>query len=151
MKPFRSKLEAFANAIRIFICKDCGTVHYSTQQKELYFSQDISYFAKKPKNCINCQCKTFEKFDSKKELNRFNQLQYQQKIGEIKHLNRQVIFDVRINGYKITKYIADHTYYREGKYIVEDVKGSKRHVTEEFKLKMKLIQALWDCEFNIID
>ena len=38
------------------------------------------------------------------------------------------------------KYKADFTYYRDGEYIVEDVKGSKFIVTPEFRLKAKLMR-----------
>ena len=49
-------------------------------------------------------------FDSIKELNRYKHLLYLQKAGEIKGLERQVVFTLNINDNKIANYICDHRY-----------------------------------------
>lgn len=98
------------------------------------------------------------KFDSKKEANRFWELQLLQKGGYIKNLQRQVSFTL-IEAYKTKdgkteracKYIADFVYNRinpDGSVekIVEDVKGCKKGCAYQlFKIKKKL---MWD-KFHI--
>ena len=48
------------------------------------------------------------------------------------------------------KYKADFTYYRDGEYIVEDVKGSAFIVTPEFKLKAKLMRYFKGIEIKVV-
>lgn len=81
-------------------------------------------------------------FDSKKEAQRYLALKEMQENGEICDLKRQVEW-VLIPSQKTStetlrpvKYRADFTYYKDGKLIVEDVKGVK---TPEYKIKRKLM------------
>lgn len=97
-------------------------------------------------------------FSSKKEANRFMELQLLQKGGCIKDLQRQVSFTL-IEAYRTSdgkteracKYIADFVYNRinpDGsiEQIVEDVKGCKKGCAYQlFKIKKKL---MWD-KFHI--
>ena len=86
-----------------------------------------------------------QKFDSKKEANRYQELVLLEKAGVIKDLSRQVKF-VLIpsqrdeNGKVIERecsYKADFMYYDEaGETIVEDVKGFR---TKEYIIKRKLM------------
>lgn len=84
-------------------------------------------------------------FDSKKEANRYKELKLLEKAGEIKDLELQKVFELipsfKKNGktYRKTTYKADFSYFdtKEGKYIVEDVKGFK---TDIYKLKKKLFE-----------
>ena len=83
------------------------------------------------------------KFDSIKERNEYIKLEYQEKVGEITELKRQVSFVLietfRLDDetYRQTKYIADFTYKDEkGNYHVVDTKGFK---TKEYLLKKKLM------------
>ena len=67
-----------------------------------------------------------KEFDSKKEGNRYKELQ---------------------NNYKI-EYVADFKYIENGKKIVEDVKGMQ---TDVFKLKHKIFEKVYpDLELRII-
>ena len=81
-------------------------------------------------------------FDSKKEGNHYLALKQMEKLGIIKDLKLQVKFELqpsyKYNGETIRSinYIADFTYYQDGKYIVEDVKGIR---TKEYKIKKKLL------------
>lgn len=95
-------------------------------------------------------------FDSAKEFKRFIELKNLEKIGAIKNLSRQIEFvliekqelkEPRIgkNGRtqkteRAVKYIADFTYWRGDKYIVEDVKGMK---TPEYLIKRKLMLSVY--------
>lgn len=81
------------------------------------------------------------KFDSKKELSRFNELYILLNQGIIKNLVLQPEFEIipTIKWNKTTlrkiKYIADFKYEKDGKTIIEDVKGFK---TKEYQLKKRL-------------
>lgn len=81
-------------------------------------------------------------FDSAKEAKRFVKLREMQEAGRIQGLRLQVPFELlpsfECEGvkYRGMKYIADFVYYRDGKQVVEDVKGVK---TAEYKLKKKLM------------
>lgn len=85
-----------------------------------------------------------QKFDSKKEARRYQELLLLEKAGEIKNLSRQVKF-VLIpsqrdeNGKVIERecsYKADFTYEEGIKTVVEDVKGYR---TKEYIIKRKLM------------
>lgn len=92
-------------------------------------------------------------FDSKAEAERYLFLRYQVKQGKIKNLRRQVEYELipkqklpepELRGnrreihLKSCKYKADFVYERDGKTIVEDVKGYR---TANFEIKRKLM--LW--------
>lgn len=85
-------------------------------------------------------------FDSVKEFHRWGCLRLLERAGKIGSLQRQVKF-VLIPAQKDEhgkvierelSYVADFTYYEDGKYVVEDCKG---YQTDVFKLKKKLM--LW--------
>lgn len=81
-------------------------------------------------------------FDSAKEAKRYAKLREMEEAGEIQDLRLQVPFELlpsfECDGvkYRGMRYIADFVYYRDGKQVVEDVKGVK---TPEYKLKKKLM------------
>lgn len=83
-------------------------------------------------------------FDSKAEARRYAELKLLEKVGEIRDLELQPRFRL-VDGFKKNgkvfrpiDYIADFKYVdREGKTIVEDVKGKE---TEVFKIKQKLFE-----------
>ena len=87
-----------------------------------------------------------QKFDSKKEARRYQELLLLEKAGVIKNLSRQVKFVLipsqRDENGKVVErecsYKADFEYTEDGKTIVEDVKGFK---TKEYIIKRKLL--LW--------
>ena len=81
-------------------------------------------------------------FDSAKEGKRYAKLRDMERSGKIQGLCLQVPFELvpsfECDGvkYRGMKYVADFVYYRDGKQVVEDVKGVK---TAEYKLKKKLM------------
>lgn len=88
-----------------------------------------------------------QKFDSRKEANRYQELLLLEKVGTIKNLSRQVKFVLipsqrdETTGKVVERecsYRADFKYTEDGKTIVEDVKGFK---TKEYIIKRKLL--LW--------
>lgn len=90
-------------------------------------------------------------FDSKWEAERYGQLYKKFEKGDIEELDRQVRFNIVVNGHKICAYIADYTYFEidedgERKFVVEDAKGVE---TPEFKLKKKLMLAANDIDVKV--
>lgn len=97
------------------------------------------------------------KHPSTGQAKRWMFLQQCQQVGLIKDLQREVPFDLVVNGVKVCRYIADHTYMLAGDllaeyqarqrknpttelpHIVEDFKG---HITPEARLKMRLFEAV---------
>lgn len=85
------------------------------------------------------------KFDSIDESLRYLQLKSMQQAGEIEYLELQPKFPLKVNGQLICNYFADFRYYcrTRGKMIVEDVKGGKATVTAVYRLKKKLMLAIY--------
>lgn len=79
-------------------------------------------------------------FDSQKECHRYGVLRLLERAGKISDLKRQVTYELipKQVGERACSYIADFTYYEDGKLIVEDCKGYR---TDEYKIKRKLM--LW--------
>ncbi|NOS67961.1 MAG: DUF1064 domain-containing protein [Candidatus Peribacteraceae bacterium] len=80
-----------------------------------------------------------QKFDSKREADRFIALRELQKEGKISQLELQPVFEIVIAGVPVCKYRGDFRYCRAGAWVVEDVKGIK---TEIYRLKKKLMHAV---------
>ena len=90
-------------------------------------------------------------FDSRWESERWGQLTAMERAGAIRDLERQIKYDIIVNGEKICKYIADFKYNQveeDGSQIeiVEDAKGVE---TAEFKLKKKLMKAVHVIEIKL--
>ena len=83
-------------------------------------------------------------FDSKLEAARYKILKQLEQAGELSELEVQVDFPcvVTVNGedQKICSYIADFRYKRGEEVVVEDTKGV---ITQVFRLKKKLVEALY--------
>lgn len=83
-------------------------------------------------------------FDSKWEAQRWGELQAMERGGLVRDLERQVKYEIVVNGEKICRYIADFRYKvvdDDGATteVVEDAKGVE---TPDFKLKKKLMKAV---------
>lgn len=91
-------------------------------------------------------------FDSKAEAKRWNELRMMEKMGLIRHLERQVPF-LLIRGqrwsggrkHRDTYYKADFVYYENGQQIVEDVKGVR---TEGYRIKRELMKDRYGIEIR---
>ena len=86
------------------------------------------------------------KFDSKGEAGRYGDLRLRLLAGEIRYLERQVSFDLAVNGILICRYIADFTYEEmvpmpSGPAWFTVVEGFKGYKTPEFRMKEKLMLA----------
>ena len=89
-----------------------------------------------------------EKFDSKKEYRRYEELKLLERTGLISDLRRQVPFELvprQIANGKVVeravKYIADFTYRENGQLVVEDVKSDATR-TDAYKIKKKLMLSV---------
>lgn len=78
------------------------------------------------------------RFDSKKELRRWEELKLLEDAGQISHLTRirkECTFSLRSSsGEKVCDYIVDYIYRENGKAIAEDCKGMK---TDVYRIKRK--------------
>ena len=79
---------------------------------------------------------------SQKERNRAWELKMLERAGKISSLSEQVRFELlpKQEGEQAAVYIADFTYWENGKFVVEDVKGYKGdNAYRLFVLKRKLM------------
>jgi len=88
------------------------------------------------------------KFDSKWEAQRWGELKAMERGGYVKDLERQIKHDIVVNDEKVCRYIADFRYKKiddDGleTEVVEDAKGFE---TVEFKIKKKLMKAVFGIE-----
>lgn len=84
-------------------------------------------------------------FASAKEARRWSELRLLERAGQISGLERQVRYRMEVRGVPVTTYVADFRYEREGGYVVEDAKG---FATDVYKLKKKLMRAVFDIEIQ---
>lgn len=89
------------------------------------------------------------KFDSVKESKRWAELQFMERAGEIKNLQRQVRIPIVINGIKVCTYVADFTYDELAGHVVEDVKSVFTRKDALFRLKAKLLKAVLGIDIRI--
>jgi hypothetical protein len=82
-------------------------------------------------------------FDSIKEGNRYLYLRARKLAGEITGLTMQTEFDLGV-----CKYLADFTYYENGKLIVEDVKSAFTRRLAVYRLKKKLMLQVHQIEIQ---
>jgi len=140
---FKTKNEAMNRRILTWTCMHCTEQHKHT----------------KPKYCRVCERSAFYYFASQAEARRFAALNMLQNVNEIKELRVQHRFPIRVKNKstgkpeEIFKYISDFTYRnKEGKFIVEDVKGSlnEKSFDNVFKLKRKLVEAIYGIKITIV-
>lgn len=77
-------------------------------------------------------------FPSKKEANRWIELQLLKRAGSIKFLRRQPRYDLLVGNTKIGVYVADFEYLDNYELVPEDCKGVK---TDLYKWKKKHFEA----------
>jgi hypothetical protein len=87
-----------------------------------------------------------DRFGSRAEARRWQDLQLMERAGEISDLKRQVRFEFHVNGQHVCDYIADATYVRAGQYTVEDTKSPSTQRNGVYRLKKKLLRALYQLE-----
>jgi hypothetical protein len=84
-------------------------------------------------------------FASKKESKRYIRLMEMQESGEIRDLELQPAFKIRVKRQHICEYRADFKYKRGRRTVIEDVKGFQ---TSVYKIKKKLMNAVHGIEIH---
>lgn len=80
--------------------------------------------------------------DSGKEYRRWCELELREKAGEISQLRRQVPYALVVNDVLVCQYIADAVYLEGAATIVEDCKSPPTRAKPEYRIKLKLMQAI---------
>jgi len=132
-------------------CPKCSTImHRDLKSKELFCLKCL--LAKKPRGKYNVAVKedrTYQGivFDSKAEMTRYIYLKSEETAERIYNLQRQTKFPIigTQSGYKICDYIADFTYLKNGRSVVEDVKGVK---TAIYSIKKKLVKEYYNVDIT---
>lgn len=104
----------------------------------------------RPKKYNNSSCAVDNhRFDSRKEADYYGQIKIEKKAGLILDFERQVSFDLTVNGKKICRHIVDFLVtLPDGKREVREVKG---FATDVWNLKRKLFEAIYhDIEYKVI-
>lgn len=81
-------------------------------------------------------------FQSAKEADRYRELKLLEFSGQITALVLQPSYPLIVNGVKVGKYIADFSYIRNGKVVVEDVKSNPTK-TAVYRLKKRMFEVLY--------
>lgn len=116
------------------------------------------YVKKKKYNKYRNTKKTIDDivFDSEKEAKYYTQLMLLKKAKEITDFERQVKMPIEVNGVHIAFYILDFKiFYPDGsvRYIdikAQDNKSKKWITTDVFKLKKKLIEAIYKIKIELL-
>jgi len=80
--------------------------------------------------------------DSTKEFRRWQELQLRERAGQITGLRRQVPFALVVDGVLVCSYVADAVYHEGQALIVEDTKSPITRAKPEYRIKLKLMQAI---------
>ena len=84
-------------------------------------------------------------FPSKKEGRRYLELRMLEKSKEITDLRVHFRHHIEIGKHHITIYEDDFSYWKDGRFIIEDVKGRKSGPAYEmFRIKKRLMEAVND-------
>lgn len=89
------------------------------------------------------------RFASRAEARRYSELRLMEQAGEITALELQPVFPLVVNDTKVGTYIADFRYRTSaGVLVIEDVKGGNATRTPVYRLKVKLVRALYGVEIQ---
>lgn len=83
------------------------------------------------------------RFDSKKEASRYIILKLMLNNGSIEQLKVHPAWTLSVNDMKICTYTADFSYVKDGGQTVEDVKSMPTKKIYSYKLKKKLMEAIY--------
>lgn len=89
-------------------------------------------------------------FDSEKEAKRYGVLMMRLKAGEIGLLELQKVYELKVEGKRVCKYEADFVYLvmATGETVVEDVKSEATRTLPTYRLKKKLMKAIYNIEIK---
>lgn len=89
-----------------------------------------------------------QKFDSKKEAQRWGELRLMERAGVISKLRHHVMYDLCVNGAIVAQYEADFVYLDNGLEVVEDVKSPATRKDKVYRIKRKLMKACRNIEIR---
>jgi hypothetical protein len=87
-------------------------------------------------------------FDSKKEMRRYIFLRARLVKGEITDLELQREYPLVVRGEDCGSYFADFVYKENGETVVEDVKSPATRKISKYRLKKRLMKAIWNIEIK---
>lgn len=91
------------------------------------------------------------RFDSKKEAEYYGKLKLRVRIGQLLKFDRQVAYQLIVNGQKITEYRADFVlYHPDGTVTVVDVKSEATEGLATFRIKKALMWAILAIKIQIV-
>lgn len=82
-------------------------------------------------------------YDSQGEYRRWCELQLLERAGSIRNLERQKRIPIVVNGVKICAVVLDFAYFEDQRRVVEDHKSSFTSKLPVWRLKRKLLEALY--------
>lgn len=86
-------------------------------------------------------------FESGAEGGRYQQLVCLEQAGQIRDLRTQPEFLIFVNGVYVCKYVADFAYRDQSdQLVVEDVKSPKTRTLRGYRIKVKLLRAVFGLE-----
>lgn len=100
--------------------------------------------------CRLCKSTRIHRFDSKAEYHRYNELLVLARSGIAVDLTVQPRFKLTVNGKDVGSYVGDFGYFRDGAYVVEDVKGGYATDTPLSRFKRKIVEAQYGIAVTII-
>lgn len=101
--------------------------------------------------CAYCKSDNVQRFDSKAEAGRFDELRMLRLGGRVSDVECQPKYPLDVNGTRCGHYIADFRYTDEnGRSVVEDVKGGTATDTAVSKLKRKLVKAIHGIDVQVV-
>jgi len=129
--PIKSKIDGFSRAKRYHLCTSCR--HYQAEKFD---------------SCPRCEAKTRVYFPSMAELKRASTLLLLRDSGEISNLRFHPRYELAVNGQKITTYVADAEYRRDGVVVYEDTKPVN-FMDDMAKIKIRLFEAVYGTKGTI--
>ncbi|MBE3144445.1 MAG: DUF1064 domain-containing protein [Planctomycetes bacterium] len=92
-------------------------------------------------------------FDSQAEARRYEELKLFVRAEKISRLEIHPRFEIVVNERMIGKYHADFQYYDFDKreFVVEDVKGGSATKTEAYRLRKKLVEAIYNITITEVE
>lgn len=94
------------------------------------------------------------RFASKREAARYDELRLLERAGEIRDLRLQVRYRCEVNGVHVCDYLSDFTFYERAedgvtwRLVVEDVKSEATRRIPVYRLKKKLVFALYGVDIR---
>lgn len=89
-------------------------------------------------------------FDSKREANHYAALLLRGQAGEIADLELQPTFPIVVNGIRVGKFTADFGYVElaTGAVVTVDVKSTITRLDRAYRLRKKLVEAIYQIEIT---